>query len=182
SAPTGVRAVSVTNPDGQSGSRPGAFLVASLNSAPAINDVNPKSGNQGQSAGVTLSGANFQNGATCNFGAGIVVKSCSWISSTQLTAAINISLSSPTGSHAVVITNPDGQQVSFTGFMVSAVPPPPGNATAHVDFNYADRNALLVAGWSYAAATGGAPRDTEQPAGSSLAVDYNQSIHPGVIR
>jgi Bacterial Ig domain/Beta xylosidase C-terminal Concanavalin A-like domain/Fibronectin type III domain len=63
---------------------------------------------------------------------------------------------------------------------VTSSPPPSG--TTHLDFNYADRNALLNAGWSYTATTAaGGQRNTEQLSGTFM-VSYDQSAHPGTIR
>src|SRR5262249_47782377 len=65
---------------------------------------------------------------------------------------------------------------------VSGNAPPPASGTTHLDFNYADRNALANAGWSYTATTAaGAQRNTEQLSGALL-VNYDQSAHPGTIR
>gem|GEM_PF-2863255 len=54
--------------------------------------------------------------------------------------------------------------------------------SAHLDFVYSSRAALLADGWwDFLARTpGGATRDTEQTTG--LVVSYDQSAHPGVIR
>jgi outer membrane protein assembly factor BamB len=47
-------------------------------------------------------------------------------------------------------------------------------------FNYADRNMLLAAGWSFYGTNGGTGRNTEYTVGAG-AVDYNQTTHPGVL-
>src|SRR5215510_7923762 len=56
-----------------------------------------------------------------------------------------------------------------------------GGATQHVDLMYASSAALKADGWDYLAKTAaGATRNTEQS--GALAVDYNQTTHPGVLR
>lgn len=53
--------------------------------------------------------------------------------------------------------------------------------TTRVDFTYPSRSALLADGWSFVAKTaGGGTRNTEQT--GSLAVNYDQTNHPGSIR
>jgi hypothetical protein len=53
--------------------------------------------------------------------------------------------------------------------------------TTRVDFTYPNRSALLADGWSFVAKTaGGGTRNTEQT--GSLAVNYDQTSHPGSIR
>src|SRR5262245_16298116 len=53
--------------------------------------------------------------------------------------------------------------------------------SSHLDFVYADRNALLADGWSFVAKSAtGTARDTEQT--GPAAVNYSQTSHPGMIR
>jgi hypothetical protein len=126
---------------------------------------------------VTLAGSNFQNGATCSFGTGVTVNSCTFNSATQLTANITIAAAATVGTRNVTVTNPDGQSALLAGGFTVNV----SASLVHLDFTYANRTAMLAAGWSFIATpAGGGTRDTEQTA--SLAVDYNQSTHPGVVR
>jgi hypothetical protein len=145
--------------------------------APAVTGVNPTSGVQGQAVAVTVGGSNVVSGATCSFGAGITVTSCAFVSANQLTANVSIATSATVGTRTVTVTNPDGQSGSVAnGFTVTAAGGP-----VHVDFTYASRTAILSDGWDYVARTaGGGTRDTEQT--GSLAVDYNQTTHPGTLR
>ena len=51
-----------------------------------------------------------------------------------------------------------------------------------LNFNYADRNALLADGWSFMAVHSGTNRDTEiTNSANGLVVDYDQNAHPGSI-
>jgi fibronectin type 3 domain-containing protein len=94
---------------------------------PSVSSVNPTSGAQGQNlSSVLISGSGFQNGATCSFGAGITVNSCTFNSATQLTANITISPTAALGSRNVTVTNPDGQSNTLpNGFTVTSSGPPP---------------------------------------------------------
>ncbi len=100
---------------------------------PSVNSVNPSSGAQGQNfPSVIIAGSNFQSGATCSFGAGITVNSCTLGSTTQLTANITISSTAALGSRNVTVTNPDTQSSTLTnGFSATSsgpAPPPSVNS------------------------------------------------------
>ncbi len=128
---------------------------------------------------VIVTGTNFVSGATCSFGSGITVTACTFGSASQLTASVSIATGATLGSRTVTVMNPDGQSGSLANsFTVNAAA---GPVPVHLDFTYASRTALLSDGWDYLArAVSGGTRDTEQS--GSLAVDYNQSTHPGTIR
>src|SRR5437868_7520593 len=149
-ATTGPRTVQVVNPDNQVGSYTNAFTVAAPAPPPAprISGMSPTSGLQGQTLTVTLTGANLQPGAICNFGSGITVKACTVNSASSITSSISIGSSTAPGTRTITVSWPNGPSVSVSGFSVQAAPPPPTGAT-HLDFNYADRTGLLNAGWSY---------------------------------
>jgi PKD repeat protein len=123
-ATIGARNVTVTNPDGQIGTSTNGFSVTSSGPSPppTVSSVSPNSGAQGQNLPtVTITGSNFQTGATCSFGAGITVNSCAFGSSTQLTANITISSTASLGSRNMTVTNPDSQSGTLTdGFTVAA--------------------------------------------------------------
>jgi glucose/arabinose dehydrogenase len=176
-ATLGARTVTVTNPDNQSASLANAFTVSQA-SAPTVTGVSPTGGAQGDDLTVAIAGQNFLGGATCSFGAGITVTACNLVSSSQLSASISISFSATVGSRTVTVNNPDGQSASLAdAFTVQQGSTGP----THIDFTYPDRNALLAGGWDFLARTAaGATRNTEQT--DSLAVDYNQTTHPGRVR
>ena len=94
-----------------------------------------------------------------------------------MTANINIAGAATTGTRSVTVTNPDGQSTTLpNAFTVNATP-----GLQHIDFNYANRASLLNAGWSFLATTGaGGSRNTEQT--GTLAVSYDQVVHPGTLR
>ncbi|MEP6601306.1 MAG: galactose oxidase-like domain-containing protein, partial [Nitrospirota bacterium] len=90
--------------------------------APHLNSLSPTTGNQGASnLSVVLTGTNFLSSPTCSFGAGITINSCTFNSSTKITASINIQASATTGTRNVTVTNTDGQNSTLTnGFTVQA--------------------------------------------------------------
>ena len=128
-ATLGSRTVTVTNPDGQSGTLSNGFTVTTTGPPPppTLSSVNPTSGAQGQNlSSVLLTGSSFQSGATCSFGAGITVNSCTFNSATQLTASITIGSAATLGARNVTVTNPDSQSSTLSnGFTVTTAGPPP---------------------------------------------------------
>jgi hypothetical protein len=103
-------------------SPPVRTITVSSQPAPVLSAASPNVGPQGKSnIVVTLNGSNFLSAPKCTFGAGIVVNSCTFNSSAQITANINILSSAATGSRNVVVTNTDGQNSTLTnGFTVQA--------------------------------------------------------------
>jgi len=178
-AATGPRTITVTNPNGQSAQFTNGFNVTTgvINPPPTLSTVSPSSGALGATLNVSLTGTNFMPSPTCTFGEGITVNSCTYNSSSQLTANITITSSAFVGSSNVTVTNSDGQSSTLVnGFSVHTP------TVSHIDFNYASRTALLAAGWSFTATTAsGASRNTEVTSGQP-SVDYNQTTHPGTIR
>jgi hypothetical protein len=177
-ATVGTRSVVVTNPDGRNAVLQNGFSVTQfVGPPPTLTSATPNSGGQGQALNVVLAGTNFLNGATCAFGSGITVNSCTFNSSTQLTASLSIAAGATTGSRTITVTNPDAHSVNLTnGFTITGPPPP-----THIDFNNPDRASFLAAGWSYTATTAaGGSRNTEQT--GTLAPNYDQTAHPGSIR
>jgi len=109
SAAGGLRAVTVTNPGpgGSTISLAGGFRVLA---APVINAVTPSDGSRGGPQPVLLSitGANFQNGASVSFGAGITIDAITFVSANQLDVDIIIDPAAALGPRTVTVTNPDG--------------------------------------------------------------------------
>jgi hypothetical protein len=101
-------------------SPPVRTITVATKPAPVLSAVSPNVGAQGKSnLSVTLTGSNFLSSPTCSFGSGITVNSCTYNSSTQITANINILSSAIVGSRNVTVTNTDGQNSTLTnGFTV----------------------------------------------------------------
>ena len=103
----------------------GTSASASLNlpAIPTISSVSPSVGSQGASLTVTVTGTNFQTGATSSFGAGITVSSMTVVSSTELSVTLAINATATIGPRDLTVTNPDGQlAIRAGGFTVQ--PPP----------------------------------------------------------
>jgi hypothetical protein len=117
-ATTGARTVTVTNPDGSSGSLPSGFQVGTV---PIVTGVNPNFGSPGQlGLLVTITGANFQGGAFVTFGPGIAVTATTVVDPNQIDVTIDISATAALGPRTVTVTNPDGATGSLVnGFTVN---------------------------------------------------------------
>lgn len=83
---------------------------------PVVASVFPASGELGETLNVTITGLNFQPGATVSFGQGVRVNSVSFISSTllQVNIAIDPGARIETQGRTVTVTNPDGGIGSLT--------------------------------------------------------------------
>ena len=91
-------------------------ITVTAGSPPTVASAIPNSGSEGMTnLNVVLSGSNFLSLPTCSFGAGIVVNSCTFNSSTQITANVNILSNATIGAHDVVVTDSDGQNARLAG-------------------------------------------------------------------
>ncbi|MBI3757978.1 MAG: IPT/TIG domain-containing protein, partial [Deltaproteobacteria bacterium] len=106
-ATVGARTVTVLNPDTQGANLVNGFSVTPVTPVtPTVSTVNPNTGSQGQNLLITITGANFQFGATCDFGAGILVHTCVLNASTRLTANVTVASGATIGARTVTVTNP----------------------------------------------------------------------------
>lgn len=91
----------------------GTFTVnAPQNPAPSVTSFSPTSGPTTGGTNVTISGANFINGATVRFGTAASVGSAAFVSATQLIATTPSQLQ---GGVSIFVTNPDGQSGTSSG-------------------------------------------------------------------
>jgi hypothetical protein len=89
---------------------------------PALNSIAPNSTSQGTSVSVTLTGSNFQAGASVKVsGSGISVSSVNVVSSTQITATISVGSNAATGTRNVTVTTSAGTS-GAVGFAVARRP------------------------------------------------------------
>ena len=117
-APGASFSVTATLADGTS-----ASATVSLPIVPTISSVSPSSAVPGASLTVTVTGTNFQTGASASFGPGITVTSTTVVSATQLSVPLAIGATAAMGPRDVTVTNPNGQSgVRPGGFTVA--PPP----------------------------------------------------------
>jgi hypothetical protein len=91
-------------------------------SAMTVSSVTPTVLSQGAEQDVTISGSEFQSGASVSFSsAGVKVTSTTFISSEQLRAMVTVSASARVGASDVTVINPSGS--STTGDSVFTVAP-----------------------------------------------------------
>jgi hypothetical protein len=100
-----------------------ASATVTLPLMPTISSVSPSSGAAGASLTVSVTGTNFQPGASASFGPDITVTSTTVVSSTQLSVAITIGAVLG-GVRDVTVSNPDGQSVIRAGAFTIVAPPP----------------------------------------------------------
>jgi subtilisin len=91
---------------------------------PAISGVSPNTAAPGASLTVSVTGTNFQSGASASFGAGVTVNSTTFVSSTQLSVALTIGTAAALGARDVTVVNADGQVVIKSGGFTIVAPPP----------------------------------------------------------
>ncbi len=112
--------VVVRNPDGQTGTLANGFAFNPV-AAPTLTSLTPDHGLSTGGTRVTLTGANFAQGATVTFGG---------VAARDVVVSSTTSLSATTGGHAtgrvdVVVRNPDGQTGTLTGgFTYDPAPAP----------------------------------------------------------
>jgi hypothetical protein len=113
-APTGAYNVTVTNTDGKTVTRTSTFTVTS--NAPTVAAITNATGYRGWPVIESITGTNFQDGATAKFNRSdgapeLSATSCTFASSTRINCTFNINagtVSPPT--YNIVVTNPDGKQ------------------------------------------------------------------------
>jgi hypothetical protein len=89
--------------------------------APSIAGINPDSGQAGTAQPVTISGANFNVGATAELGT-TALQNVVVASETTIQATAPASL--PVGTHDLRVTNPDAQSALLPDAYVALAPPP----------------------------------------------------------
>ena len=99
---TGAVNVVVTNTDGQSGTRTGAYTYTP-NPAPTVTAISPATGPAGGGTPVTITGTGFLTGATVTFG-GTSATGVTVVSATSITATAPAHAA---GAVNIVVTNTD---------------------------------------------------------------------------
>jgi len=111
----GVAAVTVTDPDGQSGSLAGGFTFMPV---PTVSSVSPNNGPVAGGTSVTITGTNFVTGATVTFGSAsatnVVV-----VNGNTITATTSAGTA---GAVTVTVTNPGGLSGSLQGGFIYGSP------------------------------------------------------------
>jgi hypothetical protein len=81
-----------------------------------IDSVSPATGRRGTQLDVTITGQNFQPGATVSFGSGVAINEVVFVNAETLVVDISIDGRAEIGSRDVRVTNPDGGSFSASGF------------------------------------------------------------------
>jgi photosystem II stability/assembly factor-like uncharacterized protein len=119
-AALGPRTVTVTNPDTQSSSLPGAFEVRVA--PPVVVSVNPNAMGQGEAGTVVVKGSGFDPASGVSLGAGVTVSGITFVSSTQLSVSATVAKWADGGSRSATVTNPDAQLATKSGAFTVTVP------------------------------------------------------------
>jgi hypothetical protein len=124
--------------------------------APTLTSINPTGGAQGNNVPVTLTGTNFVSGATVNFnGSGITAANVTVVSSTSITATLQISATAPLGPQNVSVATSGGTSQGNVTFTVTggspAITSQPGDLTVTAGDSA-----------SFSAAASGSPNPTVQ--------------------
>ena len=152
-------------------------LSALLNpGTPIIANISPKQGTIGTSPTVTVSGINFQPGASASFGDGITVTSTTVVSSTQLSVALAIAPTAALGPRDVTVTNPGGQTATRAGGF-TVLPPPPTISLALLG-KLRDKVGSASAAFSADSALDGSFRVTVEPGSGARTVTRLELRHP----
>jgi hypothetical protein len=97
-------------------------VTTTIAGKPSFKDIVPDEGYAGTSVAITdLLGGNFQSGATVQLahsGSTINATSVVWVDASDLTCTFVIPSTAATGSWDVVVTNPDGQSVSYANIFL----------------------------------------------------------------
>ena len=102
--------LTVTDDDGATDSASQPITVSdAANPAPTVDVCVPDNGSRGQQLTVSVTGIDFQPGATVSFGQRVMVQSVTVASDTQLLVQIKIHPKAASGPRDVVVTNPDGK-------------------------------------------------------------------------
>jgi IPT/TIG domain len=115
----GTVTVTVTNPDSQSGTTTYTYVNQTI----SVSSVSPNTGTTSGGTAVTISGANFQSGATVAFGARNATN-VNVVNATTITATTPLGPATQQLTVDVTVTNPDNKSATLTGGF-TYVPPAP---------------------------------------------------------
>ncbi len=89
---------------------------------PIVKDTDPEDGNAGETVSVTVTGSNFQDGATVSLKhtgeSDIEATNVNWVSSIQITCKFKIPSDAETGVWDIVVTNPDKKTGKISNFFM----------------------------------------------------------------
>jgi hypothetical protein len=118
-ATPGRRNVTVTNPNGESVTMPVAFQTLGLGPV-TIAGIVPNNGARGGQIQITITGTNFENGATLIGPPGFAFANVTVNSVSQITAQLTIEATATLGAQNLGVANPNGFGTACEGcFMVT---------------------------------------------------------------
>ncbi len=156
---TGSANISVTTPSGTSAVQ--AFTISAAN-VPAISTLSPDSATAGGAAfTLTVNGANFVSGSVVKWNS--TALTTTFVSTTQVTAAVPASLIATGGTASITVTGAAGSVSTASTFTVN-IPPPtisslspntasPGGADFTLTVNGANFDSSAVVNWGSTALT-----------------------------
>jgi hypothetical protein len=119
----GAKDVVITNNDGQTATGTGVYTYVA---PPTLTGRNPTSGDRGWPVSVTLSGTNFQSGATVNMTRGVGVINAYnvvVVSPISITCTFDLVGATAANDWAIRVTNPDSQSSGTQTFTVNSPNP-----------------------------------------------------------
>lgn len=120
SATPGVRALTVTNPDGGAATKGEAFTVTAAGAAPTLTSIAPDAGESGKATPVVVDGAGFVAGTIVRIG-DLPLDGPSVTPPGRASGSVPALL--PPGTYDVSATNPDGQRAVLAKAFVEAPAP-----------------------------------------------------------
>jgi hypothetical protein len=111
-AAAGLRAITITNPDGTKGSCADCFEVSA---GPVVSGSSHSSLARGSATTVTLTGSGFQSGATVAISNWVTVSEVNVVSADTITMKVTVPATTATGARTITITNPDGGKSTASG-------------------------------------------------------------------
>jgi hypothetical protein len=143
---TGASTISVTNPDTQAATSSGSFTYVP---APTVVSISPSIGKSAGNTLVTITGANFQSGATVSIG-GTTCGAPTFVNATTLTCTTALTAA---GSYPVTVLNPD-QQSGTSVTNIYTFEDPPTIASVSPDVGAVTGGTLItITGTNFSAST-----------------------------
>jgi hypothetical protein len=111
-ATTGLRSITITNPDGGERTLANSFTVLV---GPTVTSLSPASLARGASATITVNGTNFATGVTVAFaGTGLTLGTVTLVSATQLRLTVTAATTATIGLRGITVTNTNGGRFTST--------------------------------------------------------------------
>ena len=118
-AEIGFRDVSLITPGGNF---VGANMFTVKQGLPVLASISPEIGNRGTELTVVISGSNLGGATSVTFGTGIIVKSFTNLSPTQLSVEVKIGSNLVIGARDVSVTTPGGSSMLANSFTIADSP------------------------------------------------------------